>query len=221
MAFEYSSFISYRHNELDHTYFENLKNFLKSEVFSATNIADIFYDKVAIKWGVNWDDKIYSGIEGSFFFLPIWYYHYLNENNLWCARELYHALEIEKIIRSQLSQEDQDEFVFIFPLIYKGSVDLIPSCLSEKNAKSLVGYEVTIKTKKINNKFQAVINNIYDTLLEQYMILEKYTHVDFQSLFQQIQRPTDAEIKDWIKLQKKNIAQKEATMPPVLVKNGE
>ena len=53
------------------------------------------------------------------------------------------------------------------------------------------------------------------------MILEKYTHVDFQSLFQQIQRPTDAEIKDWIKLQKKNIAQKEATMPPVLVKNGE
>jgi hypothetical protein len=221
MAFEYSSFISYRHNDLDHAYFENLKNFLKSEVFSATNIQEIFYDKVSIKWGVTWDDKIYSGIEGSFFFLPIWYYHYLNEDNLWCARELYHALEIEKIIRSQLTPADQDDFVFIFPLVYKGSVDLIPSCLSEKNAKSLVGYEVIIKTKKINNKFQSVINNIYDTLLVQYMILEKYAHVDFQALFQQIQRPSDSVIKDWIKQQKKNIAQKEANKPPVLVKNGE
>lgn len=221
MAFEYSSFISYRHNDLNETYFENLKDFLKSEVFSATNIADIFYDKVSIKWGIIWDNKIYSGIEESFFFLPVWYYHYLNEDNLWCARELYHALEIEKVIRNQLTPKDQEKFAFIFPLIYKGSADLIPSCLSEKNAKSLVGYEIPIKTKKINKKFQEVINNIYDTLLEQYLILEKYSHVDFQSLFQQIKRPSDAEIKEWIKAQKKNIAQKEAGRPPVLNKNGE
>ena len=221
MAFEYSSFISYRHNDLNKTYFDNLKDFLKSEVFSATNIKEIFYDKVSIKWGVIWEDTIYSGIEESFFFLPVWYYHYLNEDNLWCARELYHALEIEKIIRDQLTDEDKDNFAFIFPLIYKGSADLIPSCLSEKHAKSLVGYEVTIKTKKINNKFQSVINDIYDTLLNQFLILEKYPHVDFQALFLQIQRPSDTEIKEWIKKQKKNIAQKEANKPPVLTKNGE
>ena len=84
-----------------------------------------------------------------------------------------------------------------------------------------MGYEIPIKTKKVNKKFQDVINNIYDTLLEQYLILEKYAHVDFQTLFQQIKRPSDAEIKEWIKAQKKNIAQKEAGRPPVLNKNGE
>ena len=221
MAFVYSSFISYRHKELEDSYFLNLKKLLETEINSATNKAQMFYDKSSIKWGVNWDDKIYSGIESSYFFLPVWYYHYLAEDNLWCARELYHALEIEKIIRSRLSQADQDEFVFVFPLVYKGSVDLIPSCLSQKQAKSLVNFSFMIKQNKMNKKFDDFITEVYNTLLAHFRILEKYQQIDFQTLFQQIKRPTDDEIKRWIREQKKIILAEEAKQDPVLKKNGE
>ncbi len=221
MAFQYSSFISYRHNDLDNVFFVNLKNILSSEIFKVTNKQSAFYDVEAIDWGVHWDDKIYSGIQQSFFFLPVWYYHYLNENNIWCARELYHALEIEKIIKSQLSPQDSSKFFFIFPLIYRGNTELIPQCFSKKSAKTLAVCENDIRNKKSTARLNKFSNDIYDSLMSHYLILEKYPHVDFQSLFDAIKRPTDAEIIDWIKEQKRIITQKEAEQLPVLSKNGE
>ncbi|MBS1511798.1 MAG: toll/interleukin-1 receptor domain-containing protein [Bacteroidetes bacterium] len=221
MSFKYSGFISYRHNDSDNTFFVNLKNFISSEIFKVTNKPKSFYDAESIDWGVNWDDKIYNGIGESFFFIPVWYYHYLNEANLWCARELYHALQVEQIIKSNLSAQDSKEFFFIFPLIYRGNTDLIPECFSKKSAKSLRNFETDILNKKITTRLNNFSNDIYDTLMKHFLILDKYPAVDFQAMFNAIPRPTDAEIIDWIREQKKQINEKEAKLLPVLVKNGE
>lgn len=221
MAFEYSSFISYRHNDIEDVYFINLRNFLQPSLFRATDITGIFYDKETIRWGEEWDDDIYDGIEQSLFFLPLWYDLYLSEKNIWCAKELYHALQVEKAIKEQLDPNDRDDFVFIFPLIFLGSTDLIPDCLSRKQAKSLVGFELNIKLKRLSNKFQEFITEVYNTLHKHFRILEKYPNINLHDELQKIEKPTDEKIKEWIREQRKNMKEKESKQLPVLRKNGE
>jgi TIR domain len=204
MAFEYSIFISYRHHDLDKAYFENLNKLIKSEIFKATGVSDTFYDQEAIAWGSTWTNKIYSGIEHSYFFLPVWFYHYLHEKNIWCARELYHALKIEEEIINQLDADDREDFAYVFPLIYRGDEKDFPSCFKKRQAKSIAIFDMAIKHNKPNAKLSALILEIHNVLFKQYKIIEKYINkgVDFNSIFQQIQRPSDTEIIDWVKSQK-------------------
>ena len=72
MAFEYSCFISYRHNENEKTFYNNFKNILQSEALTATNKNKSFFDEESIKYGEEWDDKIYSGVNSSYFFIDIY-----------------------------------------------------------------------------------------------------------------------------------------------------
>jgi hypothetical protein len=223
--FEYASFISYRHDDDDGAYIDKIISKLKPEMFKATD-RKVFYDYGSIKWGEQWDDKIYYGIERSVFFFPIWYYYYLSEDNLWCAKELYHALEVEKIIKEQLEPEDRDKFYFIFPLIYRGDASLFPQSLSPKMAKSLLTYEYEIRySKKESEKLFNFKRGLHDTLLEQRLaineIIQKYIHIDFLNLFKTIKKPTDDEIRHWVKEQKKKIKEKEAEREPRLKKNEE
>lgn len=222
MAFQYSSFISYRHDAFDKKYIANLKTLLKEQLFRiVTNIESVFYDEESINWGTEWDNKIYTGISKSVFFVPIWYHHYLNEENLWCARELYHALEIEKIIKEQLDEEDKDKFYFVLPLIYKGSNKGLPYSLSRKTAKSLDLYEVEIKNKKTTTRLQKFINDLFYALLEHFRVIEKYKNINFQELFDRVKIPTDDEIINWIKEQTREVKQIESENLPILKKNAE
>ena len=221
MAFDYSCFISYRHNENEKIFYTNLRNIIQSEALTATNKSNSFFDENSIKYGEEWNDKIYIGVNGSYFFIPILHYNYLHIENNWCARELMHALKVEEIIRKKLPEEEREKFFYIIPFIYRGKPDNLPKGLSNKKALALQPFEYLIIKNDVSQELINLKQQLCDTLTECYKILDKYNIAgNFQQLFKKIPKPTDAEVNAWILEQKNLSKQKEAQQEPVLKKNG-
>jgi hypothetical protein len=221
MAFNYSCFVSYRHNDNEKQFYTNLKNIIQSEALTATNKTNSFFDEVSIKYGEEWDDKIYIGVNGSYFFIPILHYNYLHPDNNWCARELIHALKVEETIRNKLPENERKNFFYIIPFIYRGKPDNLPKGLSNKKALSLQPFEYLIIKNDISQELINLKQQLCDTLTECYKILDKHNDIDFQALFNTIPKPDDKEVNAWILEQKNLHKQKEAEQAPVLKKNGE
>ena len=93
LSLQYSCFISYRRNEDNTKFLKNLKNIIQSELLHATGRNRAFLDNDEIRYGAEFDIAIYNAIEDSCFFIPVWHYHYLSIEQLWCAKELYHAIK--------------------------------------------------------------------------------------------------------------------------------
>jgi hypothetical protein len=51
MAFEYSSFFSYRRNQGQRLFMRNLRDIIQTEGSNATNIPSVFFDEDSIHWG--------------------------------------------------------------------------------------------------------------------------------------------------------------------------
>ncbi len=221
MAFEYSCFISYRHNDDEKDFYVNLKKILQSEALTATNKPKSFFDEEAIKYGEKWDDKIYEGVNKSYFFIPILHYQYLNTDNNWCARELMHAVKIESVIKNSLPEDERSKFFFIIPFIYRGNATELPHEIGYKQATVLKPFEYVIINNVKSQELVTLKQNLGELLYAYYRVLEDHPEIDFQALFNTIPRPTDEEVNDWINEQKKNERKQEAKRPPVLEKNRE
>ena len=98
MSYKYSSFISYRRNVGDEKFVKKFKGIIECEAHKVTNIPKVFFDEQSIRWGDEFDEKIYDGIVACYFFIPFYHNSYLHKDNLWCAKELYRAIEVEKKI---------------------------------------------------------------------------------------------------------------------------
>ena len=131
MKYKYSVFISYRRAGCEGKFIKNFKEILEREASAATDISQVFFDEDSISWGKEFDEKIYEGIVSSCFFIPVYQYKYLSEEKIWCALELYHALEVEKRIREEVGRN----FCFILPVIHRGGTKDLPKCINRKNAK--------------------------------------------------------------------------------------
>ena len=214
-------FISYRHNENEKIFYTNLRNIIQSEALTATNKANSFFDENAIKYGEEWDDKIYVGVSGSYFFIPILHYNYLHSENNWCARELMHALKVEELIRNQLPEDERKKFFYIIQFIYRGKPDNLPKGLSSKKALPLQQFEYSIIKNDITQELINLKQQFCDLLTECYKILDKHNDINFQQLFNQIPKPDDNEVNAWITEQKNLIKKNEAGQLPILKKNGE
>ncbi len=218
MAFEYSCFISYRHNDAEKLFYSNLREMIQSEAMLATNKNKLFFDENAIKYGEEWDDKIYDGVSGSYFFIPIYYPNYLHTDNIWCARELMHALRVEEVIKSKLTDDQKRKFFYIIPFIYRGKADSLPKGIANKKALFLQQFEYLIIKKDVSPELVNLKQQFCDTLTECWSILDEYNTTDFQQMIQAIPKPTDEEVIAWIKEQRNNQTQKEAAHKPLLVK---
>lgn len=217
MSFEYSIFISYRRNEGDKKFLENLKKIIESEAQKVTNIKQVFFDDRAIGWGDDFDKNIYNGITSSYFFILIYHITYLHVDNVWCARELYHAIEVEKVIQKAIGNKN---YCYILPMIFRGQIDALPECIHRKNAKEIRQLEAIIISNKTNKKLTEFKNYIYDTILSSFILLDE-ANINMNELCSKITIPTDEEIKTWIKRQKERIKAAEAEKPPRLSKNNE
>jgi hypothetical protein len=213
MNFNYSSFISYRRNVGDEKFVKNFKDIIESEAQKVTNISKVFFDEKSIIWGNEFDEKIYDGITSSYFFISIYHNSYLHIDNVWCAREIYHAIEIEKKIR-----ETYSDFCFILPIIHRGSANDLPKCVEQKNAKVIRLFEHAIINKKVPNKLIEFIHNIYDVLLINFQLIEA-ANLNLKVLCSDIHIPSDEEIKVWIEKQKGIQRKQESENLPILKKN--
>jgi len=215
MSFSYSSFISYRRNEYDPTFIQNFKKIIAGEALSVTNKAKVFFDEESIKWGNDFDPAIYDGILSSYFFIPIYQYNYLHVDNVWCAREIYHALQVEKKIRERT---DNPKYSFILPIIYRGSTDELPDCICKINAKSIRQLEHLIRGKKDGNlkltEFRTDISNVFHS---NFKLIESLD-INLKELCNEIEVPTDDQIKDWIRVQNKVQKEAESKKLPLLKK---
>ena len=218
MAFEYSCFISYRHNQNEATFYNNLRDIIQSEAMLATNKNKLFFDETAIKYGEEWDDKIYDGVSGSYFFIPIYYPNYLHADNIWCARELMHALKVQDVILSNLTDDEKKKFFYIIPFIYRGKPESLPKGMSSKKALLIRDFEYLIIKKEWSPELVKLKQDFCDTLNECWSILDNHSNIDFQQLIQAIPKPTDDEVKNWIKEQKEKQTKIEAEHKPLLVK---
>ena len=212
----YSTFISYRRNPGDMRFLKNFKSIVESEALRITNIPKVFFDEDSIEWGNEFDKKIYESIGSSYFFIPIYHYTYLHVDNIWCARELYHALEVEKIIRESVD----GNYCFILPIVHRGSPKNLPTCIGRKNAIKISLIEQDISNNKSTTRLRKFKEYIYDTLLDSFkLITDKGIKID--ELCAMIKEPTEDEIKIWIKVQKEIEKNNESNDPPILNKNYE
>lgn len=211
---EYSVFISYRRVGFERKFIENFKEMLKTEAGAATGISQVFFDEDSIDWGKEFDDKIYDGIISSCFFIPVYQYIYLSEERTWCARELYHAIEVEKRIR-----EINPDFCFILPVIHRGSTEDLPECIDRKNVIHIHLYESNIANNTKPQKFMNLKKRICDILHKNYRLL--HTIGDIKDLCEDIHKPEKEEIKEWIRRHNKSLKQQEASKLPILRKNAE
>jgi len=214
MSFTYSSFISYRRNNGDEKFVKNFTAIIESEAQKVTNIAKVFFDETSIKWGTDFDQKIYEGIAASYFFIPFYHNSYLHVNNIWCAREIHYAIEVEKKIR-----EIFKDYCFILPIIYRGLPNALPSCIGKKNAKEIRQLEAVITSNKISAGLIKFKQDIYDIFLESFDLINNNEFV-LSDLCASIVEPTDEEIRSWINEQKGIQRKFESENLPILKKNA-
>jgi hypothetical protein len=213
MSYHYSSFISYRRNVGDEKFIKKFKAIIECEAHKVTNIPKVFFDEESIRWGDEFDEKIYDGIVASYFFIPFYHNSYLHEDNLWCAKELYRAIEVEKKIR-ELAVHN---YCFILPIIDRGTASAFPKCIGKKNAKEIRLFRHLILSNKTNAGLEKFKETIYEIFLSNFNLLDK--EIKFSELCADLNHPSDDEIKDWIKVQKEDEKMSEANNLPILKKN--
>ena len=219
MAFEYSNFISYRREAQRNKFIKEFCACFNTTTFDVTNLKEHFLDSEEITGSPNFGERIYEAIRKSYFFSVFHTFHYLNEENPWCAKELKYALDVEECRRQKLEEKDKAYFYSLNLFILSGTDKDLPDKISNRNALPISCYQYSIKnrTKAITEFF----NRLYDFMMGVYKIYQRYPHVDFVACCDEVAKPDDNEIKEWIREQKKIIAQKEAERPPILFKNGE
>lgn len=216
-GFKYSAFISYRRNSGEEKFLKNFREILRTEAQKVTNVSDVFLDTDSIGWGSEFDSEIYNSLEASCFFIPIYHHTYLHEDNIWCARELYHALEVEKVIRRELNSES---YYFILPILKRGNLSALPKCIQRKNARTIAALEHQIEGKRTSKALNDFKRFLYDTFLKSFELLEN-TKINLEKLCADIAIPIDDEIKTWIKEQKMKNRDDEANNIPRLNKSDE
>lgn len=214
MSFKYSCFISYRRNPGDEKFIKNFKVIIESEAQKVTNITKAFFDENSIGWGTDFDKKIYKAIPASYFFIPLYHHSYLHTNNVWCAREIYCALEVEKKIRAIFK-----DYCFILPFIHRGSPNAMPNCIEKKNVKEIRQLETVITSNKTSAGLTKFKQDIYDIFLENFSLITT-SSFNLSELCTEIIEPTDDEIKAWIEVQKGIQRKKESENLPILKKNA-
>jgi len=212
MSYHYSAFISYRRNAGDEGFIKKFTAIIECEALKVTNIPKVFLDENTINWGEDFDDRIYDGIVSCYFFIPFYHNTYLHENNIWCAKELYRAIAVERKIRNIVASE----YCFILPIIDRGAASAFPECIGRKNAKEIKRYRHLVINKKTNAALEEFKENIYEIFLNNYRLLGENT---ISELCADITVPTDDEIIDWIREQKEIERKVEANRPPILRKS--
>ncbi len=196
MSFNYSCFISYRRNSGEHKFVKKCKSIIESIGGIVTNKQEVFFDEDSIKFGQDFDEKIYNGIATSYFFIPFYHNSYLHIDNLWCAKELFRAIKLEEIIRKEINKE----YCFILPLIQIGSLNALPSCINKKNTKEIRQLEPAILSNKTTVAVTKFKNLIHDVLLESFELL-KNKELNLKEISDTIPFPQDSEIIEWINQQ--------------------
>jgi len=193
---------------------KKVKDLFENEAFKATGVRKVFFDEESIKWGNEFDVKIYEAIVNSCFFIPFYNYSYLHVEDLWCAKELYRAIKVEEKIQKEVAN-----FCFILPLIDRGSPSAFPACIGKKNAREIKQFRHLISGNKTSSALETFKENIYEIFLINFKILKD--EAKFKNLCADIEIPSDTEIKEWIKEQKENDKKNEANHLPVLTKSAE
>ncbi len=212
MSYSYSSFISYRRNFGDEKFVKKFKAIIESEAAKVTNISKVFFDDDSINWGEEFDEKIYLGILDSYFFIPIYHNSYLHEDNLWCAKELFRAIQVERKIRETAAPN----YCFILPIIDRGSADDFPDCMSKKNGKDIKKFRHHVLNNTTSSTFETFKDNVYNILYSNFRLLNK--DIKFREICVDIETPSDDEIRAWIKEQKTKENESEAKRLPILTK---
>jgi hypothetical protein len=218
MAFEYSNFISYRHEEQRNKFVKDFCYLFNTTTFDVTNLQEHFLDSNEIKGSPNFGEKIYEAIRKSYFFTIFHTYHYLNEANPWCAKELKYALDVEECRRQKLEEKDRSYFFSLNLFILSGTDKDLPGNISDRNALPISCYQHSIK--KQSKAVTEFFSRLYDFMIDVYKIYQRYPHVDFVACCDEIDKPDDERIKEWIREQKKIILENEAKQLPVLKKYG-
>jgi len=214
MNYKYSVFISYKRDCFDMKFLENFKEMIQTEAGAATGVSKVFIDKESIKPGEEFDKKIYDCIPYSCFFIPLYQYMYLDENRIYCALELFHAIEVEKRIRIT-----KPEFCFILPLIHRGEPKDLPKCIEKKNALLIHLFESDIITRSSARKYLDLKREICKVLYNNFRLLHDIE--DVNELCNDIHRPDKEEILEWIRDHNSNLYEQEKNKTPKLKINGE
>ena len=219
MTFAYSNFISYRHEEQRNKFVKDFNFQFNTTTFDVTNLKEHFLDSDEIKGSPIFGEKIYEAIRKSYFFSVFHTFHYLNEDNPWCAKELKYALDVEDCRRRQLSNNDKAAFFCLNLFILSGTDKDLPDKISNRNALPISNFQYSIKkpTKAVTEFFKKQ----YDYMMGIFKIYQRYPHVDFIACCEIIDKPDDEEIKKWIREQKKIILENESEHKPELTKNAD
>jgi hypothetical protein len=213
MAFQYSSFFSYRRNQGELDYMRKLKNLIQTEAHTATNKKEIFFDEHSIDHGREFDIAIYTSIVSSYSFVFIITPHYLSLENLWCAKEIFRAIEFEKAVRQKLGN---DQFCFIFPYLHRGSTAYLPLSISTKNIKDLNQYETSITNGVVNEDITRFKRDICDVLSKNYEIISQLSEDMLIEVIEKLEIPDDLKIIDWVKTQKRQANSIESKNLPII-----
>jgi hypothetical protein len=210
MSYHYSAFISYRRNPGDEKFVKKFTAIIECMAEKVTNSPKAFLDDNSIKWGEKFDERIYDSIVKCYFFIPLYHNSYLHKDNTWCAKELYRAIEVEKRIRESTAAD----YCFILPVIDQGPPSDLPDCIVRKNALVMNKYKHLVLSNRPAKALDDLKNQIYDILLHNFKMLNE--DVLFSELCNDIVIPSDQEIIEWIKKQKKMERISEANNLPVL-----
>ena len=214
MNYKYSVFISYRKGFFCTKFLENFIKMIRREAGAATGVSQVFFDDESINWAEEFDKKIYDCIPYSCFFIPLYQYSYLNDKKIWCARELFHAIEVEKKIRNI-----KPEFCFILPILHRGEAKDLPRCIGDKNAIDITDFEDKITNGSSSQKLLKWEREICRVLYNNFRLLHDIE--DVNELCDDIHRPDDEEIMEWIRLHNCNLNEQESKKTPKLKINGE
>lgn len=209
MSFQFSCFISYRRDFGDSDFLRKFKDAIRTAGLKATN-KEVFFDDNSIDWGKEFDEKICESIFTSYFFVPMYHYHYLSLDKMWCARELFLAIQFENKIRERIK-----DFCFILPIIDSGEASDMPNCIGSKNAKQIQRIK-HIFSKKNSKAYIDFVEDVHLILLKNYKLIQG--DISFYDVFKEMEYPDDNEIKAWIRKQKEIEKKNQASHLPILTK---
>lgn len=210
---ERSCFISYRHNPEGIEFLKKLVRKIEYRACLGTNKEKVYFAYRDMECGDNFGEEIYKYIPNSLFFIPIYHNSYLDTSKLWCAREFYHAIKVQEIIHNEINKE----YNFIMPLILQGDSTNFPLEIAKLNAKFLEKVECCIWNDQYDEISTAFFQELGKVFEKHYLYLDE--DEDFYEKCKCIERPTDEEIKNWIREQKGIKKRIESQKKPILEKN--
>lgn len=201
MAFRYSCFISYCHDQGDLVkgFVDQLKSALKSEL-GAYLVEGIYIDEERLKPGYRYNEALATAICESICMVVV--YSPVYSRHEYCVRELEAMMRLEEERRKMLDNTAGRGALgaagLIIPVVVRGNMKKLPSSIAQYQALNFSQFTLAVDSPEIarHPEFSAEVQKIAKVIYEMYETFHD-SGVDPTTLCATFKLPPAANVEPW------------------------